>query len=183
VRTRDGSAREPSADLGAFSSSGTVPTPWAQARATLRDAPLYWLSTVRSDGRPHVTPVLGIWLGSAAYFCTGPTERKTRNLTGNRHCVLTTGCNRLDGLDVVLEGTAAPVDDHSERWAVAGAYESKYGAHLTAPGGTWAGLGNTIRDGATLAYRIEPTTAFGFGKGASYSQTRWQFDRIRTPDA
>jgi len=36
------------------------------------------------------------------YFCTGPHERKARNLGQNPHCVLTTGCNTLkEGLDVV----------------------------------------------------------------------------------
>ena len=29
--------------------------------------------------------------------------------------------------------------------------------------------------GAALVYKVTPTTAFGFGKGASFSQTRWRF--------
>lgn len=169
--------REPSTELGAFSSDGAAPTPWAQARAGLRDAPLYWLSTVRPDGRPHVTPLLGIWLDAAAYFCTGPTERKARNLTQNRQCVLTTGRNQLDGLDLVVEGEATQVDDEAELRAVAGTFESKYGAHITAPEGTWSGLGDAIRDGEALVYRVDPTTAFGFGKGTSFSQTRWRFNQ------
>lgn len=169
------SDREPSTELGAFSSHDAVPTPWATASAGLRDAPLYWLSTVRPDGRPHVTPVVGIWLDAAAYLCTGPTERKARNLTENRQCVLTTGCNQLNGLDLVVEGEATQVDDEAELRAVAGTFESKYGEHFTAPEGTWSGLGDAIRDGEALVYRVDPTTAFGFGKGTSFSQTRWRF--------
>jgi len=178
----DMSDREPSTELGAFSSDGATPTPWAQARAGLRDAPLYWLSTVRPDGRPHVTPLLGIWLDAAGYFCTGPTERKARNLTQNRQCVLTTGCNQLDGLDLVVEGEATQVHAEAELRTVAGTFEAKYGAHFTAPEGTWFGLGDAIRDGTALVYRVDPTTAFGFGKGTSFSQTRWRFDRVPNHD-
>jgi hypothetical protein len=174
--------REPSTELGAFSSDGAVPTPWAQARAGLRDAPLYWLSTVRPDGSPHVTPLVGIWLDAAAYFCTGPAERKARNLAQNRQCVLTTGCNQLVGLDLVVEGEATRVDDEAELQAVAGVFEVKYGSHFTAPEGTWFGLGDAIRNGTALVYRIDPTTAFGFGKGTSFSQTRWRFHRIPNHD-
>jgi hypothetical protein len=38
-----------------------------------------------------------------------------------------------------------------------------------------AGLGDAIRRGEALLYRVAPSTAFGFGKGTPYSQTRWTF--------
>ena len=68
--------REPVTELGAFSSDGAVATEWAKALVDLQDAEVYWLSTVRPDGRPHVTPLLGVWLDGGLYFCTGPAERK-----------------------------------------------------------------------------------------------------------
>jgi hypothetical protein len=85
----------------------------------LQGAEVYWLSTARPDGRPHVTPVLGVWLDGALYFCTGPAERKAKNLAQNPNCVLTTGCNGLDGLDLVVEGAAAKVSDGGSVGAVA----------------------------------------------------------------
>ena len=166
---------DPVTDLGAFSSADAVSTAWARGRKDLQDARVYWLTTVRPEGRPHVTPLLGIWFDGALYFCTGPSERKAKNLAQNAHCVLTTGCNGLDGLDVVVEGDAAKVSDPTELASVADTYESKYGRHLTAPEGTWFGLGDAIRRGAALLYRVAPSTAFGFGKGQPYSQTRWRF--------
>lgn len=169
--------QEPVTELGVFSSDDAVPTGWAQARADLQDAHVYWLSTVRPGGRPHVTPLLGIWLDGALYFCTGSTERKAKNLAQNPHCVLTTGRNTLDGLDLVVEGEAARVSDETELRSVADTYESKYGPRLTAPGGTWFGLGDAIRDGNALVYRVDPLTAFGFAKGTSFSQTRWGFPK------
>jgi hypothetical protein len=109
------------------------------------------------------------------YFCTGPKERKAQNLRQNRHCILTTGQNGLDGLDVVVEGQAVEVGDAVALERVASAYESKYGARFTAPEGTWFGLSDAIRAGKALVYRVTPTTILGFAKGEQFSQTRWRF--------
>jgi general stress protein 26 len=166
---------EPYSELSAFSSDDAKPTAWAKARSELQDAQVFWLSTVRPDGRPHVTPLLGIWLDGALHFCTGPSERKAKNLARNPHCVLTTGRNELDGLDLVVEGDAVEVSGEVERGAAADTYESKYGPHFTAPSGTWFGLGDAIRRGDALVYRVVPATAFGFAKGKPFSQTRWTF--------
>src|SRR3954464_1212467 len=87
-----------------FSSDSATPTPWAEVRELLEKASMYWLSTVRPDGRPHVTPLFASWLDGALYFATGAAERKARNLVHNAHCVVTTGCNVIDGVDVVIEG-------------------------------------------------------------------------------
>ena len=67
------------------------------------------------------------------------------------------------------------MSDPTELASVADTYESKYGRHFTAPEGTWFGLGDAIRRGEALLYRVTPSTAFGFGKGTPYSQTRWTF--------
>ncbi len=167
--------REPVTELSKFSSPGADATDWKQGRVELRDAELYWLSTVRPDGQPHVTPLLGVWCDGALFFSTGPHERKAKNLAQNPACVLTTGRNELEGLDLVVEGHAATVVDETERGAVADTFESKYGAHFAPPDGTWAGLGDAIRGGDVLLYRVVPSVVFGFGKGGRYSQTRWSF--------
>jgi nitroimidazol reductase NimA-like FMN-containing flavoprotein (pyridoxamine 5'-phosphate oxidase superfamily) len=70
--------------------------PLDDASGMLARAPLYWLSTVRPDGRPHVTPIMGVWRDGGVCFCTGPEERKNRNLAGNPECVVATGTNSLD---------------------------------------------------------------------------------------
>jgi nitroimidazol reductase NimA-like FMN-containing flavoprotein (pyridoxamine 5'-phosphate oxidase superfamily) len=169
---------EPVAELDPqFSSNDATPTPWAEARERLAQAEVYWLSTVRPDGRPHVTPLLAVWLEGALYFCTGESERKAQNLARNAHCVLTTGCNALneEGLDLVVEGAAARVNDEALLQRIADAYESKYGS-------AWR---FAVRDGAlhgdagnsALVYEVAPTTAFGFGKGTTFSQTRWRFEQ------
>jgi nitroimidazol reductase NimA-like FMN-containing flavoprotein (pyridoxamine 5'-phosphate oxidase superfamily) len=165
----------PKTELCAFSSPNATATEWSRARDELANAEIYWLSTVRPDGHPHVTPLLAIWLEGALYFCTGPDERKAKNLSENDHCILTTGRNIIDGLDLVIEGRAHAVTDHAELGRVADTYESKYGPHFTEPDGTWSGLGDAIRNAEVLVLRVVPVTAFGFGKGEVFSQTRWTF--------
>jgi general stress protein 26 len=166
---------EPTAELDPrFSSPDAKAAPWAQARRQLEAAEIFWLSTVRPDGRPHVTPLIAVWTDGALYFCTGPTERKARNLESNTHCVLTTGCNRIDeGVDLVVEGEAVGVSDEATLQRVADALASKYGEPFVF----------TVRDGAfwsddggeALLFEVRPMTAFGFGKGDVFSQTRWRF--------
>ena len=159
-----------------FSSPGASPTPWVQALGSLSEAQVFWLSTVRPDGRPHVTPVLAVWSDDALYFCTGPDERKAKNLEQNLQCILTTGRDGLhDGVDLVVEGAAAKVEDEEELRRVADSYESKYASDIMAPEGTFFGFGDAIRGGKSLLYRVTPTTAFAYGKGNSFSQTRWRF--------
>jgi hypothetical protein len=51
---------------------------------------------------------------------------------------------------LVVEGGATQVDAEADLRAVAGTFETKYGVHFTAAGGTWFGLGDAIRDGTTL---------------------------------
>jgi len=83
-----------------------VVTPWEETRRVLETAELFWISTVRADGRPHVTPCVPVWHDGAVYFTTEDTGQKTVNLRGNPHVILTTGCNQIEGLDVVVEGDA-----------------------------------------------------------------------------
>ena len=64
---------------------------WPKALGLLKQAGLFWVSTVRPDGRPHVTPVVAVWMDGALYFSSGPGEQKSRNLAANRQCAVTTG--------------------------------------------------------------------------------------------
>jgi hypothetical protein len=174
---------QPASELCApFSGPGAVAVPWAGALEVLTSAEVFWLSTVRPDGRPHVTPLLAVWVDSALCFCTGGAERKAQNLAVNPSCTLTTGRNELLGLDVVLEGPAVPATDPAVLGSIASAFEEKYGPHLTAPDGTWAGLGDHIREDDVVVYRVQPVVAFGFAEGGEYSQTRWAFDHRPVPE-
>jgi general stress protein 26 len=164
-----------------YSSPDTSARRWSDGQHELEAAEVYWVATVRPDGRPHVAPLLSVWLDGALYFSTGPNERKAKNLAENSHCILLTGNNRLsEGLDIVVEGDATTLTDDAKLQRIANAYVAKYGE----------GWRYTVRDGAlhhaeghaagepgagVLTYEIVPETAFGFGRGAAFSQTRWRF--------
>lgn len=168
---------EPMTELDArYSSPDANATEWKTARELLEQAEIFWLSTVRPDGRPHVTPLIAVWLDGALYITTGPEERKADNLAGNAHCVITTGCNTMhEGLDLVLEGDAVRIRDDATLQGVADAYASKYGTdtwHFTVHDGAFLNEGG---GGRALVFAIEPATAFGFAKGESFGQTRWRF--------
>jgi general stress protein 26 len=174
--------REPKTELDPrFSSEGATPTPWAEGRERLEGAEVYWISTVRPDGRPHVTPLLGVWTGGALHFCTGPDERKAKNLAQNPRCALTTGCNRLgEDLDLVIEGDATRLTDDARLRRVADAYLSKYGEdwRFAVRDGAFYHDPGSLRGagpGAAWVYEVRPGKIFGFAKGRTFAQTRWRF--------
>lgn len=164
--------REPVAEQPYGADGGAV-TPWAEARWRLEEAGFYWLATVRPDGRPHVVPVLALWLDGALYFSAGPTTHKATNLARKPHCVVTTDSHDLH---LVVEGKAVKVGDEAKLRRVADAYASKYDWHVAVRDGTF------YADGAPTAgpppyevYEVTPTRAFGFGADESLSPTRYRF--------
>ncbi|AYY15410.1 pyridoxamine 5'-phosphate oxidase family protein [Actinobacteria bacterium YIM 96077] len=157
-----------------FSMPGATAPPWEDVQDIVENAELYWISTVHPEGRPHVTPLLAVWVDDALYFCTGPEERKAKNLALNPECVLTTGRNELnDGIDVVVEGSAVRVDDDAKLQRLAVTYEAKYG-----PGWRFEARDGLFHHssgaGHALVFEVAPVTVFGFRKG-EYSQTKYRF--------
>ncbi|MBO0873870.1 MAG: pyridoxamine 5'-phosphate oxidase family protein [Pseudonocardia sp.] len=107
------------------------------------------------------------------HFCTGPEERKARNLTLNPHVVLTTGTNTWNkGYDLVVEGEAERVTDNGRLCELARAREDKYGSfwHFDVREGYFH-----HGPGRALVFGVEPRTVFGFAKGELFGQTRWRF--------
>src|SRR5215207_6209960 len=112
-----------------YGDASSTPPPWSDIQRLLTDAQLYWIVTVRADGRPHAVPLVGVWHEGAFAFCTGPEEQKQRNLDGNPHVAVTAGSTGADGWnvgkDVVLEGTAVRVTDADVLHALAAAWFAK----------------------------------------------------------
>ena len=153
-----------------------APIPWAEARDRLANERFYWLATVHVDGRPHVRPVLAVWVGGALYSSTNPTARKGRNLAGDPRCSVTA---RTDDLDVVLEGTATRVTDDETLERVAGAYWSKYGWPVEIRDGAFDAPYGAPTAGPPpyVVYEIAPVRIFGFGTSDDLGPrtTRWRF--------
>ena len=155
-----------------FSDPQAVASGWDQSRQALETAELFWICTVRADGRPHVTPLVAVWLDDAVHFCTGPGEQKGMNLQHNRHVILMTGCNQWDaGLDVVVEGDAVQVTDEPTLQRLAAAWATKWD-------GRWhfeVSDGRFHHDaGEALVFSVRPSKVLAFGKG-TFSHTRHHF--------
>jgi nitroimidazol reductase NimA-like FMN-containing flavoprotein (pyridoxamine 5'-phosphate oxidase superfamily) len=171
-----GGETTPTGELDArFSSKGAVAARWSDVEAVLVSAALFWISTVRPDGRPHVTPLISVWVDGALYFCTGPDERKAKNLAQNPNCVLTTGCNVEDGLDVVVEGAAARVTAEAELQRLADAYVAKYGEVWRFAVREGAFVHGADQSSVAHVFEVAPTKVLAFGKGDEFSQTRFSW--------
>jgi general stress protein 26 len=164
----------PAAELNqGFSEPGATARPWAEVADVLSAAEMFWLSTTRRDGRPHVTPLPAVWLDETLHFCAGAHEQKAKNLESNPRCILATGTSQFrSGLDVVVEGTAVPVTDTAQLQRLAALWKSKldWDFEVTDDG---------FRDPAGrlgLVFGLTPAKILAFGKNP-YSQTRYRFTR------
>lgn len=155
-----------------FSDPAAGPLAWEETFALLREAELYWLSTVRADGRPHVTPLIGVWHGDGLCIVTGAEEQKARNLARNSAVAVTTGHNTwANGADVVLEGRAVRVSGTAELTTVAEAFLAKYGE-------AWRfelhGEGFGSPEGQAWVFRVLPERVLAFAKDP-HGQTAYRF--------
>jgi len=145
---------------------GTPRTPlaWADVRARLEEAKHYWLATVRPDGRPHVVPLDGIWLGDAWYFGGSSETVKHSNLSNNPRAVMhledASSAIMIEGACEELspdQGLAARLSEQSR---------AKYG--YGPDPATYAASGNwRLRPATVLAWTRFPedATRFTFGSG------------------
>jgi len=153
-----------------FSEEGAAAARWSDVVAVLESAEMFWLSTVRRDGRPHVAPLPAFWLDGRLHFCTGAHEQKARNIEGNANCVLTTGTDSFrSGLDVVVEGTVERVRDDATLTRLAAMWRDKLDWDFE--------VGDEVfidpeRRHSALVFAVTPAKILAFGK-APYSQTRF----------
>ncbi len=165
-------------DLGHSSSPDNVATPWEETRRVLETAEVFWLSTVRADGRPHVTPLSALWLDGTLYFQTGGITQKTKHMRENQHVALTTGCNHLStGFDVVVEGDAAPFTDVAVLERLNQMWRTLWGEGwpIEFRNGVFYETGGNRRGEPLLVFSVKPTSIFVYTRGDQWSQTRYQF--------
>lgn len=154
-------------------SEATEPLPWETAEGLLLDAELYWLTTVRGDGRPHVAPLVGLWVPGAFVFCTGADEQKARNLAHHADVVVTTGVNTWNhGVDVVVEGAAERVNSDSALTDVADAYREKYSDDWDF--GVSDGMLTHADGGRAQVFQVPPRKVIAFAK-SPHGQTTFRF--------
>ncbi len=80
---------------------------WADVETRLVESLHNWMTTVRSDGPPHVVPRWGVWLDSSLHYDGAPATVHVRNLRKNTACTL----HLENGAQaVIVEGRSGPVD-------------------------------------------------------------------------
>jgi general stress protein 26 len=160
--------------------SATAPA-WSDIDRRLTDAPLYWIVTVRADGRPHAVPLCGVWRDGAFYFCTGDAEQKMRNLEHDPHVVVTAGPLGADGWgsgkDISVEGEASRVEDMALLAELAAEWRTKYDGDwdFEARDGRFyevSDQGDGSGDGAVV-FRVQPSKVLVFGD--EHGQTTYRF--------
>jgi general stress protein 26 len=159
-----------------FSNPDAAATDWDHALQALQEAELFWVTTVRSDGRPHITPLVSVWSDGAHHFCTGLGEQKEINLRHNRQVILMTGRNDWnEGLDVVVEGEAEKVEDRDRLERAVAAWAAKWDGRWNCTV-TKAGFEDPDDPdhGQILVFAVRPDRVLVFGKG-DFSHTSHRF--------
>ena len=162
-------------------------TPWADARkriASREEGQANWLATVRPDGRPHLMPLIAVWIDGAFHFLAGEGTRKAKNLAADGRCVIGMSSFELPSLDIVVEGHAEPlgaadaVRDAAEVFKKNGWPLEVRGVEVFGPNAPTAG------PPPYRIFRMIPSKAFGlpgqfemdkFDPADLPKPTRWEF--------
>lgn len=162
-------------------------TRWEDARERLANPDeswTNWLATTRPDGRPHLMPVIAVWVDDAFHFIAGEGTQKARNLAANDRCVIAIGSRKLPSMDIIVEGTAQPLTDPDEVLRMADVFRGNNwpldvrGNEVFGPNAPTAG------PPPYRIYRMIPTKAFGlpgtygmdkFDQEELPKPTRWGF--------
>lgn len=134
---------------------------WAHVRERMTNAKVYWICTVSPKGKPHATPVDGMWVDDKLYFGGDPTTRRNRNLDTNP----AVSVHLEEGYNVViLEGDALPLGKPTRELAVrlADASNKKYGYGFTPEHYSGEGM-----------YAFRPRVVFAW-KQFPQDVTRWK---------
>jgi hypothetical protein len=152
--------------------------PWSRALQALGTGSLgpeipCFLSTAGPEGRPHSAGVGVAEHDGDLYFTSGPETRKSRNLAENPACTLSL---RLDGIDVVFEGSARRVVDHPTLKAVAAVFRD--GGWPAAVDGDALSAPYSAQSAGPppwYLYRVYVQTAIGVGLREPHGASRWRF--------
>ena len=99
--------------------------PWSHVEQRMSEARHYWICTTRPDGRPHSTPIWGVWIDDVLYIEGGPDTRRFQNIAANP----AVSVHLENGEDVVIfegEARAAGKPDRTLATRLVEMYTAKY---------------------------------------------------------
>jgi hypothetical protein len=143
---------------------GTGLLPWSWAEERLIASRNYWVASLWPDGRPHAMPVWGMWHEARFWFSSSRPSRKSRNLSADPRCVVTTE----DAENPVVEGVAEPITDPHDLDVMLALENAKYSTDY--------GIEN-MDPALNTCFRVRPRWVFGLQAGDfTGSPTRWDFE-------
>ena len=168
--------REP-VDIRNLDRYGNAPLEWSRSLDALgnsaRSNITFFLATCGPDGIPHTAGVGAMWDDVDLYFVSGPGTRKSRNLAANAACTLSV---HLEGIDLVLEGTAARVVDPATLERLAARYRTT-GWPVHVEGDAFVAPYSAPSAGPPPwhLYRLALRTVSGVATAEPHGATRWTF--------
>ncbi len=171
------SEREPT-EVTNLDRYGFPALPWSRPREALTAGSpspnvTFFLGTVGPDGRPYAAGVGGLWQDGELYFTSGPKMRKARNLAADPTCTVSV---RLEGIDLVLEGSAARVTDGPTLERIAGRFrEGGWPAEVAGDAFTAPFSAPSAGPPPWHLYRFTPRVVTGVATTEPYGATRWAF--------
>jgi Pyridoxamine 5'-phosphate oxidase len=154
-----------------------APIDWDEVGRLFAAERWYWVATTGDDGRPHLRPVLAVWVDERIYSTTNPAARKGRNLASSPSAAFAA---RAPAMDIVIEGPIAWIDDRQRLQRIGQAYQDKYGwpVTVTADNAFHAPYGApTAGHPPYRVYELTPSVAYAFGTGENLGErsTRFRF--------
>ena len=166
---------------------GLPPIEWSQVESQLADLLMhddprspdrstFWLTTLNSDGSPHVTSVGALWHDGSCWFQTGEHTRKAKNVARDPRCTISVATK---GFDVMVAGEVRRVTEPTTvaeiaaLWAASGwpAEPDAAGTGITAPFNA-----PTLGPPPWFVYEVEPVTATAVGTAEDTpGSMRWRF--------
>jgi hypothetical protein len=112
-------------DLPAAYGKVTKTLPWTAVQEELTTARVYWLATVRPNGRPHVVPLDGVWVDDRWYYGGAPETLHRRNVDAHPDVAMHIG----DGMSAFIVEGAVEITTRSSAEAkkLAAIANKKYG--------------------------------------------------------
>lgn len=151
--------------------------PWELAVQQLASARLFWQVTRRPGDHAHVRPVFAVESDGLLWSTTSMAARKAALLDQHPGCSLATS---TDGMDLVYDGIAVPVDEPDLLERVGVAYHETYGWPVVVSDGAFDAPFAAPAAGPPpyVVYAFEPVTVWGFGTDDRYAirSTRWDFE-------
>jgi PPOX class probable F420-dependent enzyme len=162
----------PAGSVGSAQVQVPVPVPSAALDRRIRAESVVWLTTVSSDGRPHLVPLWFRWEGQTFLLFTKPEARKVRNIRTNPAVMLALGDPAAD-FDVLLVEGVAEVLELPACDLVPDSFFHEYAAPMANVGLSRDDFLATY----SLAIRIRPTRYLGWAGRSHLVERRLESTR------